>query len=139
MRNFSVKQQRFIDLYNGNASEAALKAGYSAKTAPFIGAENLKKPQIIEAIRSRINKIDFPLIASREDRQKFWSATMNNTECSMADRLRASELLGKSQADFTEIHEHKGEVDVTHKIEVVDLDARATEIIRGRQCLGSRN
>ena len=46
------KQETFCLKYFelGNMGEAALVAGYSPKTAPFIGSENLKKPQIIERI-----------------------------------------------------------------------------------------
>jgi len=47
-RDLTVKQRRFKDEYliDYNASRAALAAGYSKKTAMFIGAENLKKPKI---------------------------------------------------------------------------------------------
>ncbi len=39
------KQKAFADYYiqTGNATEAAIKAGYSKKTARFIGNENLTK------------------------------------------------------------------------------------------------
>ena len=42
------KQRRFVGAYllSGNATQAALEAGYSAKTARFIGSENLTKPNI---------------------------------------------------------------------------------------------
>ena len=48
------KQQRFIDEYliDLNATQAAVRAGYSPDSAGAIGAENLKKPQI----RARIGK-----------------------------------------------------------------------------------
>lgn len=49
----TVKQQRFIDAYDGNATEAAIVAGYSKKTAAVIALENLRKPNIAEAIRKR--------------------------------------------------------------------------------------
>ena len=39
-----------------NASRAAIAAKYSKKTAPFIGAENLKKPQIQAALQKAIEK-----------------------------------------------------------------------------------
>jgi phage terminase small subunit len=107
---FTTKQKLFIDAYCGNASEAALKAGYSKKTAPFIGAENLKKPQIALAIAERQNKRETKLIGTREDRQKFWTEVYNDTTASMSDRLRASELLGKSEADFTDKLAHEGGV-----------------------------
>ncbi|MFT4076861.1 MAG: terminase small subunit [Asticcacaulis sp.] len=46
------KQQRFVDEYliDLNATQAAIRAGYSGKTACEIGVENLRKPQIAEAI-----------------------------------------------------------------------------------------
>lgn len=47
------KQRRFVDEYltDLNATQAAIRAGYSEKTAAAIGAENLIKPQIAAAIQ----------------------------------------------------------------------------------------
>ena len=47
-----LKQERFIAEYliDLNATQAAVRAGYSAKTAVFIGHENLRKPNISAAI-----------------------------------------------------------------------------------------
>ena len=46
------KQKRFVDEYliDLNATQAAIRAGYSEKTANEIGAENLGKPSIREAV-----------------------------------------------------------------------------------------
>lgn len=48
------KQRRFIEEYliDLNATQAAIRAGYSPETAGAIGSENLKKPEI----RARIEK-----------------------------------------------------------------------------------
>lgn len=48
----SAKQRRFIDEYllDLNATQAAIRAGYSVKTASVIGCENLTKPKIATAI-----------------------------------------------------------------------------------------
>lgn len=48
-------QKRFIEEYlvDLNATQAAIRAGYSEKTAYSIGSENLKKPEIAERIRKR--------------------------------------------------------------------------------------
>lgn len=48
------KQQRFVEEYliDLNATQAAIRAGYSKKTAYSIGQENLKKPVIAEAVGS---------------------------------------------------------------------------------------
>ena len=51
----SPKQKRFVEEYliDLNGTQAALRAGYSLKTAPVIASENLRKPYIQEALRAR--------------------------------------------------------------------------------------
>ena len=46
------KQKRFVDEYltDLNATQAAIRAGYSPKTAAEIGAENLIKPKVQDVI-----------------------------------------------------------------------------------------
>ena len=53
------KQQRFVAEYlvDQNATQAAIRAGYSKKTAGQVGFENLKKPEIAEAIAKRQAKV----------------------------------------------------------------------------------
>lgn len=48
----TAKQTKFISEYtvDMNATQAAIRAGYSAKTANRIASENLSKPDIQEAI-----------------------------------------------------------------------------------------
>lgn len=52
MAKLNAKQQRFVEEYliDLNATQAAIRAGYSVKTAKEIGCENLTKPNIQEAI-----------------------------------------------------------------------------------------
>ena len=52
------KQKRFADEYiiSGNATQAAIKAGYSEKSARFVGAENLTKPNVSNYIKERIQQ-----------------------------------------------------------------------------------
>lgn len=56
-----------------------------------------------------------PLVASGEQRQRFWSEVMWDAEAEMKDRLKASELLGRTQADFVERREVVGGVAVEHE------------------------
>lgn len=102
------KQRIFVEAYQGNATEAALAAGYSAKNAFKIGSELLQKSTIAKAIRSRETKRIKPLIANRQRRQQFWSSVMEDEEQPMKERLKASELLGKSEGDFLDRHEYAG-------------------------------
>lgn len=58
MAGLTDKQQRFVDEYliDLNATQAAIRAGYSEKTAKEIGSENLTKPNIAKAIEKAQNK-----------------------------------------------------------------------------------
>ena len=107
------KQERFVAEYllDMNATAAAIRAGYSRKSASAIGNENLKKPEISEAIKKALEEKHSALIAERRERQRFWTETLRNEEEDMKNRLRASELLAKSECDFTE--KVKAEVDVS--------------------------
>ena len=48
----TLKQQRFVQEYliDGNATQAAIRAGYSRKTAKSIATENLSKPAVQAAL-----------------------------------------------------------------------------------------
>lgn len=70
----SLKQHVFVMAYlgdpdcKGNASAAALKAGYSAKTAYSIGQENLKKPEIqrvIAQFREEVSQLAITNVQAR--------------------------------------------------------------------------
>lgn len=58
MANLTPKQQRFVEEYliDLNATQAAIRSGYSEKTARDIGCENLAKPNIAKAIEEAQNK-----------------------------------------------------------------------------------
>lgn len=58
MANLTPKQQRFVEEYliDLNATQAAIRAGYSEKTAKSIGQENLTKPDIQKAIQEAQSK-----------------------------------------------------------------------------------
>ena len=95
----TVKQQRLIDCFAGDIKEAAERANIS-----YGYARNLMtKSDTLEAIRNRENAETRRRIATRQQRQQFWTRTMDDTKQSMGDRLRASELLGKSEADFIDV------------------------------------
>lgn len=48
-------------------------------------------------------------VATRMQRQQFWTETYQDTSHNISDRLRASELLGRSEADFTDNINNKAE------------------------------
>lgn len=67
-KKLTPKQRRFIDEYliDLNATQAAIRAGYSEKTAYSIGAENLTKPVIQAEIQNRKNQLQTKLEITQE-------------------------------------------------------------------------
>lgn len=59
MPDLTEKQKRFVAEYliDLNATQAAIRAGYSAKTAKSVGSENLTKPDIAAAIAKFQQKV----------------------------------------------------------------------------------
>lgn len=120
------KQQRFVEEYliDLNATQAAIRAGYSARTAQQIGSENLLKPVIAAEIAALQAKTSEELGITRE-----WilGKLKDNVERSMqveavVDRdgnetgeyqyqgsvaNKALELLGKHRGMFADKVEHK--------------------------------
>ena len=139
----TIKQQRFADEYiiSGNATEAAMKAGYAKKAAYQQGAENLKKPHIREYIDERLEAINSAKIADQEEVLQYLTAVMRGeTESTVVvvegdgdgvsrarlidknpderEKLKAAELLGKRYGAFTD----KVSVDGNIAVEFVGYD-----------------
>lgn len=132
------KQKAFADYYieTGNATESAIKAGYSKKTARVIGQENLTKPAIKTYIDERMKELEDSRIAKADEVLKYLTrvirgeeteqvvvtenvgdymseARVINKELSAKDRIKAAELLGKRYALFTEKVDLNANVGVT--------------------------
>ena len=72
------KQKAFADefLKCGNQTEAAKRAGYSEKTARQAGAENMKKPVVLEYIQKRQKQIDDARIADITEIMQYLTSVM---------------------------------------------------------------
>lgn len=59
MAGLSAKQQRFVEEYlvDLNATQAAIRAGYSVKNAKQIGHQSLHRPEVAAAILRRREKV----------------------------------------------------------------------------------
>jgi phage terminase small subunit len=117
-RQLSERERRFVEAYMGkaagNATEAAILAGYKRTSARQQGSRLLTKASIRNAVEQRASSD--PKVMTRAERQQFWSAVAWGTgkfsKAPIKDRLKASELLGRAQADFVERHEHSGTIAV---------------------------
>lgn len=137
MAKLTAKQQRFCDEYliSLNASEAAIKAGYSKKTAGVIATENLQKPNIKAYIKQRMDEKEKELIADQDEVLKYLTSVLRGESqseeivvegigdgCSEArtmqkapsekDRLKAAELLGKRYGLYTDRVETEVDMDL---------------------------
>ena len=92
------RQRAFCEAYllSGNATEAAIKAGYSPKSARSIGQRLLTYVDIREYLAQRNAQIIAENTATLEEIYSFWSVTMRDQASKPADRLKASELLSKA-------------------------------------------
>jgi len=98
-KQIAFVQEYLIDL---NATQAAIRAGYSKKTAKEIGCENLTKPHIAKAIRQAFKK--------REERVEITQdlvlagllteAQLSTDRASHSARVSAWEKLGKHLGIF---------------------------------------
>lgn len=104
MDKLTPKQKAFCDYYIecANATEAAIRAGYSKKTAKVIGAENLSKPYLSQYIAQRMKQIEDKRIAKAEEVMQFFTSTMRGEvkdqfglDPTLSDRLDAAKQLQK--------------------------------------------
>jgi len=108
----NYKQTLFVKHYNGNATEAALKAGYKKESAYSQGQRLLKKNEIQQAIKERDNpenKQKYEILSSEQIRFE-WSRIAQDKKARPGDRLKALELLARSQGMFIERVEVGGSI-----------------------------
>lgn len=112
------KQTRFIEEYlvDLNATQAAIRAGYSVKTARKIGSENLTKPDIQAAIQiaqlARSERTQITVDKVLEDIELIKLNAMQQDDdgkmINHAGALKACELQGKHLKMFVDKVEHSG-------------------------------
>lgn len=115
MTKLTTKQERFCREYiiDLNATRAAIRAGYSEKTANRIASENLSKLDIQEKIRQLQQKIEARTEIT-QDKVLNELANIGFAEPSkqirVTDKIKALELLGKHLGIFTDKLQVKGDI-----------------------------
>ena len=100
------RQLRFVDEYliDLNATQAAIRSGYSPKTAYSIGGENLKKPEIAAKIaekqQERAEKTEITKDWISDQLKLNYRRAMQSGDGSVANR--SLELMGKLHGHFVE-------------------------------------
>ncbi len=123
MKKLTIKQKKFADEYikTGNATQSAINAGYSKKTARVTGAENLTKPNIKAYVDERMKKLEEEAIADQSEILRYLTRIIRDEEreevlvnvgnfeqerqeikISAKDKIKAAELLGKRYGSWTD-------------------------------------
>lgn len=78
MAKMTAKQQLFCDEYliDLNATQAAIRAGYSKKNADKIGSELLGKTRVSECIQKKMAEKEDNLIAKQDEVLKYFTSVM---------------------------------------------------------------
>jgi len=133
----NARQKAFCEYYvaSGNATEAAIKAGYKEKNARFIGCENLTKANIKAYVEELMQKLESERTASAKEVLEFLTKSMRGEikeevvvvegtgdgtsearmvkkQIGLRDRIKSAELLGKRYRLFTDKVEVEGVVPV---------------------------
>lgn len=108
----SVRMRKFAAVYDGNGADSAKAAGYAGSRATLSqqAYRLLRNPDVVALIEAREEGSFARLTLTRIERQELWSEIAADPDAKARDRLKASELLGKSEGDFTERLEVKGEL-----------------------------
>ena len=108
----NARQKAFCEFYvaSGNATDAAIKAGYKEKNARFIGCENLTKANIKEYIEELQEKAKGNRIMTAIERREFLTSMIKDGAVKDTDRLKALDILNKMDGEYTQKLEVKGEL-----------------------------
>ena len=131
----TAKQQRFCDEYliDLNATQAAIRAGYSKKTARVIGQENLTKPAIRDYIEKRMAEKEKALIADQDEVMKYLTSVM---------RRELTEHVVVTLVEEQSSYEPDGEGKMrkqtikSEKPEIVEIPARLADANKAAELLG---
>jgi phage terminase small subunit len=118
MSKLTEKQKRFCEEYliDSNATQSAVRAGYSPKTAYRIGAELLQKTSVAEYIKKlREEQSKRTKITADEVLNELKNVALAQAEILGRDKVKALELLGKHLGMFEE------KVSVTHEEDIPKL------------------
>lgn len=126
MDKLTRKQRKFAEEYlvDCNATQAAIRAGYSPKTAKSIGNENLTKPDLKAYIDEQLELLHSKRTADAQEVLEYLTSvmrgehteqtlqlvgdgvqTITDIDVSAKERLKAAELIGKRYGLFKETYE----------------------------------
>lgn len=137
MARMTEKQKRFCDEYliDLNATQAAIRAGYSVKTAAVIAAENLKKPNISEYIDKRMAEKEDALIAKQDEIMKYLTSVMRRE---LSEHVVVTTMEEHSYYKADENGTVRKHTDKRETPQVVEIPAKLSDANKAAELLGKR-
>ena len=108
----NARQKSFCEFYvaSGNATESAIKARYSEKTARSIGQRLLTNVDIKKYIKELQEKAKESRILTAREKREWLSEVIKNGNEKLQDRLKALDILNRMDGDYVEKVQLSGEV-----------------------------
>lgn len=97
------RQKKFAEYYaqNGNATQSAIKVGYSEKFVNTNASKLLQNTTIQEYIRQLSEKAQDDRIMTAKERQALLSDIANDSNNAPSDRIKAVDTLNKMTGEYT--------------------------------------
>lgn len=135
MAKLTAKQQRFCDEYlvDLDGTKAAIRAGYSQKTAGVIASENLKKPNIRAYIDQRMAEKEEALVAKQDEVLKYLTAVMRREH---TENIVVTLTEKKSYYDPDDHGTMRKRTEETQKPQVVEIPAQLRDANKAAELLG---
>lgn len=121
-QKLTLKEQRFVDLFlgetRGNATEAALQAGYGTnrKSASTLSARLLGKVWIQRAIATRTRQETKVSIAQADERDTILTEIARKASSGTKERISAIKELNKCSGRHSIKHMHEGKLTLEQAI-----------------------
>lgn len=108
----NARQKAFCEFYvaSGNATDAAIKAGYKEKNARKVGSENLTKTDIKAYVKELMDKAKGNRIMTAIERKEFLTSMIKDGAVKDTDRLKALDILNKMDGEYTQKVEVNGNI-----------------------------
>ncbi len=126
MAELTPKQNRFVEEYikDLNATQAAIRAGYSEKTAGVQGSVLLKNPKVSEEVKKRLDDIKSDSIADATEVLEYFTRVMRREE---KEKVVVTLKEEKSDWELGDDGKYRKNTIKRERVEVVEIEAKLSD------------
>lgn len=139
-KKLTKKERIFADEYvkTTNGTQSAITAGYSEKTASVTGSKMLRKPKVRQYIDAIMDERSKDTIATADEVLEYLTRVVRGEEkdafgldVSVADKMKAAELLGKRHMLFTDKVKLDAEIEIDISDRMKQARVKSDEVQQG--------